>query len=290
MPWTAYQVILRLHTPLHIGAGRVSYLQRARPYVTGRALRGALVSRVARLHNETGENAGDPYRAASKTFAQFMAFTYFYPALNESGEWKPHFPWEDEARFRRRFLSSSLTAALEYPRQTAAEGLLYETEFLSPHTLDDGQPVHLMGCIFVQKDRLRTEKYDWKRALCRLTLGGERGYGWGEARLVENGLRHIEEETLFGGKIRLVLGEHRPVVCLDAGEKVLAHTLAACAPLSGQIEPMVGREWRADNQEKKKKDRIHVGQHLAYNGLYYAPGSLTRQQARFVIGEGGYWL
>lgn len=289
MSWQAYAVVLRLESPLHIGAGRVSYLQRARPYVPGRALRGALVSRVARLCNERGEAEGDPYRRASKTFAQFMAFTYFYPALKDAETFKPAFPWEDEPGFRRRFLSSYVAAALEYPQQTAAEGLLYETEFLAPRTLDSGEQVYLMGYIFLDEERLREEKYPWKAALHRLQLGGERGYGWGEARLAEGGLRPIGADTLLFEKIRFGF-ENRPFVRLDARQPVLAHVSANCAVLRGSVEPMVGREWRADNAQKGKDDRVHIGQHLHFDGIYYAPGSLTTQQEKFVIGEGGYWL
>jgi hypothetical protein len=184
MSWTVYQIILRLHSPLHIGYREVGYLRRTRPYVTGRALRGALVNRVGRNQNIRGEDPGDPFRAVSKTFAQYLTFTYFYPALNEDGKWKVFFPWEDEAGFRRRFLSSYVSTALTYPQQTAAEGLLHEIEFISPRTLDTGEPVYLMGYVFVQEERLKKEKYDWVGALCRLQLGGERGYGWGDVRLV----------------------------------------------------------------------------------------------------------
>ena len=75
MSWTAYQIILRLHSPLHIGYREVGYLRRTRPYVTGRALRGALVNRVGRNQDIRGEDPGDPFRAVSKTFAQYLTFT-----------------------------------------------------------------------------------------------------------------------------------------------------------------------------------------------------------------------
>jgi len=286
MPWIAYQVVLRLHSPLHIGWGRVSYLQRARPYVTGRVLRGALVSRVARNQNEFGDTAGDPYRKVSKTFAQYLTFTYFYPALqNEAGKWEVCFPWKDEVVFRRRFLSSYVAAALSYPQQTAAEGLLYETEFLSPYTLDTGEPVYLMGYVFVDEEHLRSEKYDWPGAFRRLQLGGERGYGWGEARLADNGIRPISSGEKLFDDIRFELGAERPRLHLDKDQPVLAHTNAEAGSLAGSIEPMVGREWRADN----KNDRRHVGQHIAFNGMYFAPGSRVLRSSDFNIGEGGYW-
>lgn len=284
--WQAYQVVLRLHTPLHIGWGRVSYLQRARPYVIGRALRGALVSCVGRNRNNSGDEPGDPYRKVSKTFAQYLTFTYFYPALqNEAGKWEVCFPWSDEAAFRRRFLSSYVAAALDYPSQTAAEGLLYETEFLSPYTLDEGRPVHLLGYVFVDEERLKREKYDWQSAFCRLQLGGERGYGWGEARLADKGIRPISSDEQLFDIIRFDLSAKRPILHLEKDQPVLAHTTAQATTIAGAIEPMVGREWRADN----RNDRQHVGQHLAFNGMYFAPGSCVLRQSDFFIGEGGYW-
>ena len=289
MPWTAYQVILRLHTPLHIGRGRVSYLQRARPYVTGRALRGALVSRVARNNPQLiSKNLQDPYRRVSKTFGQFLTVTYFYPALKNGDDWKAQFPWQDEADFRRRFLSSYTATALDYPQQTAAEGLLYETEFISPHTLDTGEPVYLMGYIFVVEDRFKRDKYDWESALRRIQLGGERGYGWGEARLVEK--QAISSDKKLFGIIAFdpnVKHPQRPVVCLEKDQSVLAHTDTKAGRITGAVEPVVGREWRAEGNEEGK--RRHIGQHLAFNDVYFAPGSKVLGKADFSIGEGGYW-
>jgi hypothetical protein len=286
MSWTVYQIILRLHSPLHIGYREVGYLRRTRPYVTGRALRGALVNRVGRNQNIRGEDPGDPFRAVSKTFAQYLTFTYFYPALNEDGKWKVCFPWEDEAGFRRRFLSSYTSTALAYPHQTAAEGLLHETEFISPRTLDTGEPVYLMGYLFVQEERLKREKYDWVGALRRLQLGGERGYGWGDVRLVGEPAQ-VKDRLLFD-KICFKTCEEWPVLTLKENQAVLAHTFAQNATLSGPVEPIVGREWRAGGQNFDP-NRPHIGQYLNPNGVFFAPGSVVSEETDFEIVEAGYW-
>jgi hypothetical protein len=286
MSWTVYEIILRLHSPLHIGYREVGYLRRTRPYVTGRALRGALVNRVGRNQDIRGEDPGDPFRAVSKTFAQYLTFTYFYPALNKDGKWKVCFPWEDEAGFRRRFLSSYTSTALAYPHQTAAEGLLHETEFISPRTLDTGEPVYLMGYLFVQEERLKREKYDWVGALRRLQLGGERGYGWGDVRLVGEPAR-VKEGLLFD-KICFKTCEEWPVLTLKENQAVLAHTFAQNATLSGPVEPMVGREWRAGGQNFDP-NRPHIGQYLNPNGVFFAPGSVVGKKTDFEIVEAGYW-
>jgi hypothetical protein len=286
MSWTVYQIILRLHSPLHIGYREVGYLRRTRPYVTGRALRGALVNRVGRNQDIRGEDPGDPFRAVSKTFAQYLTFTYFYPALNEDGKWKVFFPWEDEAGFRRRFLSSYTSTALAYPHQTAAEGLLHEIEFISPRTLDTGEPVYLMGYIFVEK-RFKQEKYGWVKALRRLQLGGERGYGWGDARLCLVKKSEPRTDRLFG-KISFETDKKRPVLTLKENEAVLAHTFAQNATLSGPVEPIVGREWRAGGQNFDP-NRPHIGQYLNPNGVFFAPGSVVSKKTDFEIVEAGYW-
>lgn len=289
MTWHVYRVVLRLHTPLHIGWGKISYLQRARPYVTGRVLRGALVSRVARNQNLIGEDANDPYRRISKTFAQYLTFTYFYPALKNGAGWKAQFPWGDnEANFRRRFLSSYAGTALVYPQQTAAEGLLREIEFISPYTLDTGDPVYLMGYLFAREECL--QKYDWRGAFKRLQLGGERGYGWGEARLTAEPDRvdQADQVELFGQPVTFDGSGNRPRLTLPAMSRVWAHVHTANAHgVSGPVEPLVGREWRAEG-DKEGRHR-HIGQHLAFNDVRFAPGSVLLQESVFSVGEAGYW-
>ncbi len=277
--WTAYQVILRLHSPLHIGKGKVGYLQRTYPYVTGRVLRGALVNRVGRNQNIRGKDWHDPFRCISKTFAQFLTFTYFYPALKKGDVWKAAFPWENEANFRRRFLSSYTATALSYPSQSAEENSLHEIEFISPHTLDDGQPVYLMGYIFVEEQRLTRDKYDWLGAVNRLQLGGERGYGWGDARLEK--LQPLKEgQKLFEKIAPPALKKRWPVLQLFKNDPLLAHTKAKSGKIAGQIEPVVGREWH---------DRQRIGQHLAFDGVHFMPGSNFLCNAKFSIREAGYW-
>ncbi len=291
MAWHVYCVVFRLHTPLHIGQGKIGYLQHTRPYVTGRVLRGALVNRVGRQMALPSDDPRDPFRAVSKTFAQFLTSTYFYLALKKGDDWEVHFPWEDEARFRRRFLGSYAGTALQYPSHTAEAGQLREIEYLAPHTLDEGRPVYLLGYLFVEEDRLKSEKYPWKTALHRLQLGGERNYGWGLVTAVS--LERIDNQPtgkidLFGKSVsfdgRLLPGQKtRPTLTFPKGSRTWAHVRAqGAAALTGPLEPLVGREWQAD------KGR-HIGKHLAYNGLCYLPGSTLTTQAAFSIGEGGIW-
>lgn len=292
MSWTAYQVVLRLHTPLHIGWGRVSYLQRARPYVTGRALRGALVTALTRLSSQSEGALNDYqiYRKIGQTAYQHLAFTYFFPALkkknekNES-EWEECFPWEKEAVFRRRFLGSYAATSLNYPQQTAAEGLLYETEFISPYTLDTGEPVYLMGYIFA----FDSTSLAWQKALEHgLQLGGERGYGWGRVSLaaMEGPLAPNQDGkmTFFEMPAVLEVSNAHPLLRVSSGFRLLAHAAAEGASIVGDVEPLVGREWHSE-----RNDRKHIGQYLNFDNICYAPGSIVQKDTAFKIGKGGVW-
>lgn len=311
MVWSVYQVVMRLNSPMHIGYGKVSYLQRTYPYITGRVLRGALVNRIGRNQHICGDDPLDPFRCVSKTLSQYLTFTYFFPALKENGNFKPYFPWDDEDGFRRRFLGSYAGTALGYPQQTAAEGLLREIEYISPFDRDSRAPVYLLGYIFTQDECLK--KYNWKAALADLQLGGERGYGWGrvQAEIIELLEPKEGRLCLFGQDI--VYYDHFIPKQMDAAEnniamkcllpksggtrpwlkvaekaRVCAHVRAAGAvSVSGPIEPLVGREWRANNKENPQ--RQHIGQHIAFDDICYLPGSLITKEASFLIGEGGIW-
>ncbi len=295
MEWHIYRVALRLEAPLHIGRGKISYLQRTRPYVPGRTLRGALVSRLARQPREYA-TPGDPYHKTGQTISQYMAFTYFFPALKSTQKaespYQPIFPWKPD--FRRRFLSSYAGTALAYPQQTAAHGLLREIEYIAPYTRDTGEPVYLLGYIFVDEAHIKPKTYDWQSALHRIQLGGERGYGWGkvgrpDVRKIEQSQEPLFDRGIaFDGRLskHKGKGQARPVVI--AQKRILAHVPSPDAyGLRGAVEPVVGREWRPDHSQKTHR---HIGKHLAFKGLYFAPGGQIEQKIPFMIDRDGFWL
>src|SRR5213082_2804295 len=72
MTWTAYRIVFRLLSPMHIGWRKVGNLQQTRPYVLGRSLWGALTARLTRI---SGSN---DYSEIGEQVDQQLAFTYFY--------------------------------------------------------------------------------------------------------------------------------------------------------------------------------------------------------------------
>jgi hypothetical protein len=276
MTWQGYHVIVRLRSPLHIGYRKVGNVQRTRPYVTGRALWGALTMRLTRDATPQGTPAtdSDTYQQIGDQVHQQLAFTYFYPALQSGNDYQVVWPWDNETLFRRRFLSSYQSTALTYPQHAAAEGMLHEVEYISPHTLDTGQPVYLQGYIFAKTGCT----LDWQSALKRLHIGGERGYGWGSVALIE--ARPINGNHLFDRSITYDVNGDRPKISLPEGGRLLAHTRAANLSLNGNLEPLVGREWRSNGG---------AGQHIAFTGVCFSPGSVVTKAQCFTVREFGVW-
>jgi hypothetical protein len=280
MTWRAFEVVLRLCSPLHIGCGKVGNLQRTRPYVTGRVLWGALTMRLTRDAFQGRGPATDSsqYREVGNQVHRDLAFTYLYPALKSGADYQVVWPWDNESTFRRRFLSSYQGTALSYPQQSAAEGTLHEVEFISPNTLDTGGAVFLKGYVFEKEGCT----LNWRSALKRLQMGGERGYGWGNVELVEASL--LADGLLFGGPAMLKGDGDVLVIRLPTDGRLLAHTLTADLPVSGDIEPLVGREWRSDNPRRR-----YVGQHVAFSEVCFVPGSMTLRALDFAVDKYGVW-
>jgi hypothetical protein len=282
MSWKAYRVVLRLHSPLHIGHSKVGNLQRTRPYVTGRALWGALTMRLTRDACQGRGPAANSqqYQKFGDQVHNFLAFTYFYPALKSSidGGYSVQWPWENESAFRHRFLSSHAGTALSYPAQSAAEGALHEVEFLSQWRLDTGEPVFLMGYVFEKKGCTLM----WQAAFQRLQLGGERGYGWGDVELV--GIQAATDQHLFRGSATFDSMGDQLSIYLPKEGRLPAHVVATGLHVAGDVEPLVGREWQSNHPRNR-----YAGQHVGFSEVCFTPGSIACEDLNFVAGRFGVW-
>ena len=276
MTWQPYHIVFRLRSPMHIGSGAVGNIQRTRPYVTGRVFWGALTMRIARnnqIHESVSESV---YTDVGEKVHKWIACTYFYPAtLTDDGMYKILWPWDKPDNFKHRLIRSYASTALDYPMQSAAEALLHESEFISPYTLDTGKPVFLTGYIFVHDQC----EIDWKSALQKLQFGGDRCYGWGDVKL-ERCEPLSDNNVLFRGMAAFHGNEERPVISPNDKLLLLAHTMAKSVNANGDIEPLVGREWRNNGQ---------AGQHVGFTGICFTPGSILKQATNFTIGNFGVW-
>jgi len=276
MTWQAYRVVFRLLAPMHIGYRKVGNIQLTHPYVTGRVLWGALTARLTR--DTVSTPRGEDYIKKGKQVNEQLAFTYFYPALEGKGDYKPCLPpFDDE--FCYRFLFTYASTALEYDRFAAEEGSLHEVEYIGPYTRGEGAPVYLVGYIFAKDGG----PSGWQRALERVQLGGERGYGWGRVKLEK--LESLQGDIkTFGYKVDLKAD--RPTITVPKDRPLLAHTEAEGVSAAGPIGPLVGREWE---NLPNPEGRVGAGQHLSKAKICYAPGSKVSNKAPFIIEPYGIW-
>ncbi|MCS7032179.1 MAG: hypothetical protein NZL92_11715 [Gloeomargarita sp. SKYG116] len=266
MTWTLYRLSFRLLAPLHIGWFKQGNVQRTRPYVTGKALWGALTARLAR---DIGSN---DYTKLGDQVSNQLAFSYFYPSTAPSCVclW----PWDDPEGFAWRYLSTYASTALDPEHNTAKEGTLHETECLSPHTRD-GEPVYLVGYIFERAGCTLT----WRDALARLQLGGERTRGWG--RVQPHG--EPQRTTDFWQGWDVDLSAQRPALrCTSSNPRCFAHlAVDQSQDVAGDLEPLVGRQTAAADQH---------GERLVAHGLFWQPGAQVSTVAEPLhIVEYGLW-
>lgn len=267
MSWHQSTLTFRLLAPLHIGWRQTGNLMQTRPFVTGKAFWAAL---TARLTRNAGNGAdSQAYVAIGKALQTHFRFPYLYPATKTESGYQTHYPWEPD--FDYLFLDSYTSAALNYDRQAAEDGLLHETEFIAPRTRCN-QPVYLTGDWYVRSD-LPEALSHWQEALRQLQFGADRSYGWGRVELLE--VRKQETE---------ITGDEVSVNCA-ANAHITAHLAAKqVSDVIGAVEPLVG--WERNNDEAK-----HAAWKLSDNAqICYAPGSKTSAAATFQIGANGLWV
>jgi len=257
MAWQKYALVFRLQSPLHIGYRKVGNLMQTRGYVPGKNLWAALTARLTRDYDDGTD--GQRYAEIGQQVQKYFRFTYLYSATPNGNGYKTHYPWEDD--FDYLFLHSYASTALDYTSQSAEDATLHETEFIAPHTRT-GQPVYLIGDLFVATD-LPTPLDQWQKALNKLQIGGERGYGWGRVRLVscEAGEKSSSE----------------PHVYVHRG-RITAHIVAQeGVAIQGPIEPLIG--WERNNDPNRTSNWKLSDQAL----ICYAPGATVSGNAVFPI-------
>ncbi len=282
MTWKAHEVIFHLRSPLHIGQGQMGNLRRTRPYVTGKTLWGALTMRITRNTANGPATDSRAYQETGVKVDECLAFTYFYPAIQTEQDFIVQWPWKNESGFRYRFLSSFAGATWNHDGQSSEDGSLREVEYLSPRARDTGEPVFLKGYIFEKQG----QNLAWRSALGRLQLGGDRGYGWGDVQCGDMGIREKTNDSLFGGAATFLTSGDRPAVRLAENACLLAHAEANGFYASGDLEPLVGREWKSNNPDRRYRD---AGEHVEFSGVCFAPGGVVYQAMDFIVGNFGVW-
>jgi len=256
-----------------VGHIKVANLMRIRQYVPAKTVWGAIV------HALVQHGLSKDFEEAQNQVSEHLAFSYFFPALAEN---EPLYPRYTEKglrygvkgmtadEFERRLLSSYGSTALDYFSNTALQGSLHETEFISPFDQIDGKPVYLIGYIFERE----SSDLGWKKVLSEVRLGGERKLGWGKVRLERI---DVSPADFFGLDVRL--NTDRPWVKMKANNHLMAHCEVGTLQARGQIEPFLGRETR---------EAVRFGGALVdHVPVCWVPGSLVLEDVVLQIDKSG---
>ena len=264
MSWRRYDLTFKLLSPLHIGWRKTGNLQQTRGYVPGKNQWAALTARLTREYDDGAD--GRRYQKIGEKVQENLRFSYLYPALFDGTEYKVHYPWKDD--FDYLFLDSYASTAIDYASQSAAEGLLHETEFIAPHTRD-GCPVYLTGQVYAQT-HLPAPLDKWQDVLDKLQFGGEQGYGWGRVRRVSC----KQDDAYDTTKLTVQVAKNDPIT---------AHLKAAnTTGVIGPIEPLIG--WERNNKDDKPNWSLSKEAVICY-----APGAIVTMERDFTLGRYSVW-
>lgn len=259
-------MVFELLSPLHIGYRRIGNLASTRRYVPGRAIWGALTARITR------DARGQNYAEVGRQVQQELAWTYFFVSATPGKV--QLWPWDRNGReFEWLHLTSVASTALE-DGHSAEEGALHEVEHIAARTRS-GDRVYLTGYVFERPGAT----LDWRGALNRLQIGGERSYGWGRVRPVA--VTPLEGPCF--GIYPTQTTSARPVIEVPGKAALVAHTLASDADdFYGAIEPLVGRETDTESAA--------FGARTSSAVVCWTPGTRTRNATvHHRIGPYGIW-
>ncbi len=258
--WLCYQLVFRAESDVCLGFDRLGFVQRTRYFIPAHNFWAAAT--VALAHG-SDMNYGKAGTEAEKN----LRFTPFYVWRNSEFV----FPWNDPAKFERTYVGARTRATIESSTATAAEGGLFELEYLISRP--DGEQLSLSGYAWVRQ----TAQCDLAGLLRFIAIGGERKYGWGRLRLTTLS----EASDVFGHAMKL--DEEEPRVTLDNGTILPAHLcVAGCkAAMAGDIEPLTGRTWDAAKGPGRAPANAPI--------LCWAPGTQIAGKMSATVGPKGVW-
>lgn len=98
-------------------------------------------------------------------------------------------------------------------------------------------------------------------------------------------ISHSTDEFMFHDFAMVQGDSERPIVHLPTDAHLLAKTSATDLPVSGDIELLVGREWRSDNPHYR-----HAGQHVEFSHIRFTPGRIARKNLALAVKAYGIWV
>lgn len=300
MSWTAYKLVYRALSPVHIGYHKLGFIQRTRYYITGKNMWGTMTANLARSQRPAAMKDYGIFGGIMKTTV--MA-SYFFPALDPKQPFIPSYKngglmyGEIKAdQFERQFISSVGKTAITPSSNTAEDESLHETEFISNLVKEGAEvkQVYFVGYLFIKDGvALNGKSIGWnsgdiqiESAVKELFVGGERKYGFGRLVLVEEKPKPLGiGEKIFG--LGNDLTGDSVKFKLNTSDVIPAHMkVNGAASLKGDIEPLVGREW-GEGEKKNGETPYGAGQKVSKAEVCWVPGSVLNEEKNFELGEFG---
>jgi hypothetical protein len=306
LTWQCHDLLYEARAPIHIGFRTLGIVSRTRYYILGKNFWGAFTATLARkiMRNY------DPriYEKVGEFVKRNVIFTHFY--VYEDSILYPQYQNGlrygslSENEFEKRFISSYVSTALEKSYKSAEEKSLHETEFIKPH-FEKGGRTRFFGHVFVQKELERElrrcleeiipegdffdiefNEEKLRELLSELWVGGERNYGFGRIKLLqEKGMKNDSEEIFKKYRIN---PENLQICINDSSQEILALSHVRfdtkIESIRGEIEPLVGREWGTQG-------KTGAGQQISQGKIYLVPGTEFKieENAEIRIGDFGTW-
>lgn len=303
MSWKCWELQFKANSPLHIGYGaKLGIIDRTRYYIPGKTLWGAIVAKLGQIIDKTSEDPNEFYEDLGRFVKNNLIFSYFYimedPEKADPNILYPHFTKNgvyygklSKSEFEKTYITSYTSTALEKNNETAEEGSLHEIELIKDRKKISGElrDTYFIGYLFVNgksdnnkytikidnSNNVYLQRNGRKIALFdvikKLQVGGERNYGYGRIELIGS---PVPTQKLFTEQITVDLDtENKPILNLDTKSHTFSHLivkdkngneyLSNLSNISGDFEPLVGREW----------DEQGSGMSPKFEGIGLVPGS-----------------
>jgi hypothetical protein len=313
MSWNVYRLVYQAMSSIHIGWHTLGYIKLTRHYIPGKNIWGAMTANLTRTYSAKGI---DGYKKFGDLLKTKILTSYFYPALDPDKPLLPHFTKQglyygihaaedctakDDnyivGEFERCFIGSFGQTAILPQSNTAEDESLHESEYILHCIKKNGEyePVFFVGYIFLKKDAdfnggkiaLTTGDVCLMPAIQDLFVGGDLKYGWGCLKLQNSPENEGPQEKMFGYEF-VSNCKWPPCIKIPKGSTLLAHLkVESGLKIKGDIEPLVGRDWRSV-KNSKKKTRTGAGQEISSAGVCWVPGSVIEEETKPLrIGEFG---
>jgi hypothetical protein len=204
-----WRIVLKLLSPMQIGAGQLGMVERTELYIPGRVVWGAITATVTAQmstipqdsdYKSIGQQLGDPVIDFGCFFPSFDQGTSFYYPIHTGSDVQ----WLNNRQtsatlsnesIAARMLFSVCSTAIDPFRMASMDSMLHATDMIAPAWFDKGlrkcQPICFVGEVTVPESleaygrSFLLDQRSIASVLNRCRLGGGRKRGWGIISVVD---------------------------------------------------------------------------------------------------------